>query len=76
MLQNLFMLQCCHGNLLQYSTEVEVNSGGYLPSQRGKREAIFKREAILFFFGCSEVNRTWLITSELANQRARTDTIH
>ena len=30
-----------------------------------------KREAILFFFGCSEVNSAWLITSELANQRAR-----
>ena len=30
-----------------------------------------KREAILFFLGCSEVNSTWLITSELANQRAR-----
>ena len=30
-----------------------------------------KREAILFPFGCSEVNSTWLITSELANQRAR-----
>ena len=29
------------------------------------------REAILFLFGCSEVNSTWLITSELANQRAR-----
>lgn len=29
-----------------------------------------KREAILFFFGCSEVNSSWLITSELANQRA------
>ena len=27
-------------------------------------------KAILFFFGCSEVNSTWLITSELANQRA------
>ena len=27
--------------------------------------------AILFLFGCSEVNSTWLITSELANQRAR-----
>ena len=26
---------------------------------------------ILFFLGCSEVNSTWLITSELANQRAR-----
>ena len=26
---------------------------------------------MLFFFGCSEVNSTWLITSELANQRAR-----
>ena len=24
-------------------------------------------KAILFFFGCSEANRTWLITSELAN---------
>ena len=28
-------------------------------------------KAILFFIGCSEVNSTWLITSELANQRAR-----
>ena len=28
-----------------------------------------KREAILFFFGCSEVNSTWLITSELANRK-------
>ena len=28
-------------------------------------------KAILFSFGCSEVNSTWLITSELANQRAR-----
>ena len=27
--------------------------------------------AFLFFFGCSEVNSSWLITSELANQRAR-----
>ena len=27
--------------------------------------------AILFFFGCSEVNSSWLITSKLANQRAR-----
>ena len=26
------------------------------------------RKAILFLFGCSEVNSTWLITSELANQ--------
>lgn len=25
----------------------------------------------LFFFGCSEVNSTWLITSNLANQRGR-----
>ena len=32
---------------------------------------VAKREAILFLFGCSEVNSTWLITSELANQRAR-----
>ena len=29
-----------------------------------------KREAILFLFGCSEVNSTWIITSRLANQRA------
>ena len=29
------------------------------------------RKTILFFFGCSEVNGTWLITSELANQRTR-----
>ena len=28
-------------------------------------------KAILFFFGCSEVNNTWLINSELANQRTR-----
>ena len=26
-----------------------------------------KREAILFLFGCSEVNSTWIITSWLAN---------
>ena len=32
---------------------------------------VAKREAILFLFGCSEVNSTWPITSELANQRAR-----
>ena len=30
-----------------------------------------KREAILFFCCCSEVNSTWLITSKLANQCAR-----
>ena len=30
-----------------------------------------KWEAILFFISCSELNSTWLITSELANQRAR-----
>ena len=29
-----------------------------------------KRDAILFLFGCSEVNSTWIITSALANQRA------
>ena len=28
-------------------------------------------KATLFFFGCSEVNSTWLITFELANQRPR-----
>ena len=28
-------------------------------------------KAILFFFGFSELNNTWLITSELANQSAR-----
>ena len=28
------------------------------------------REAILFLFGCSEVNSTWMITSRLANQCA------
>ena len=28
-------------------------------------------KAILFLFGCSEVNSAWLITSKLANQRAR-----
>ena len=28
-------------------------------------------KTILFFFGCSEVNSTWLITSEQANQRAQ-----
>ena len=30
-----------------------------------------KREAILFLLGCSEVSSTWIITSGLANQRAR-----
>ena len=30
-----------------------------------------KLETILFFFGCSEVNNFWQITSELANPRAR-----
>ena len=30
-----------------------------------------RQEAILFLFGCLEVNSTWLITSELANQRAQ-----
>ena len=29
-----------------------------------------KREAILFLFGCLEVNSTWIITSGLANQHA------
>ena len=29
-----------------------------------------KREAILFLFGCSEVNSNWIITSGLAYQRA------
>ena len=28
-------------------------------------------KAILFFFGCSEVNSTWVITPELANQCVR-----
>ena len=28
-------------------------------------------KAILFLVGCSEVNSTWLIISEIANQRAR-----
>ena len=28
-------------------------------------------KAILFFFGYFEVNSTWLITSEVANQHAR-----
>ena len=32
---------------------------------------VAKRQAILFLFGCSEMNSTRLITSELANQRAR-----
>ena len=32
---------------------------------------IIATKAILFFFGCSEVISTWLITSDLANQRAR-----
>ena len=31
---------------------------------------VAKWEAILFLFGCSEMNSTWLITFELANQRA------
>ena len=88
----------------QLFTEVEVNSGGYLPSREAAMLisiavtdtemnnysfSIYRTswmtsgpksnficdniptKAILFFFGCSEVNSTWLITSELANQRAR-----
>ena len=50
------------------------NNGGYLPSRKPKNNFIcdnIPTKAILFFFGCSEVNSTWLITSELANQRAR-----
>ena len=34
-------------------------------------ESEAKREAILFLFGCSEVNSTLLITSELTNQNAQ-----
>ena len=34
-----------------------------------------KLEAILFLFGCSEVNSTWIITSGPANPRAKS-TIH
>ena len=33
-------------------------------------------KAILFFFGCLEVNSTWLITSKLANQRSRKALFH
>ena len=29
-----------------------------------------RREAILFLFGCMEVNSPWIITSGIANQRA------
>ena len=32
---------------------------------------VYKSHLYLHFFGYSEVNSTWLITSELANQRAR-----
>ena len=32
---------------------------------------VAKWEAILFLFGCSEVNSTWLITLGIANQRTR-----
>ena len=41
--------------------------GKYPPLSPPKRRA----EAILLLFGCSEVNSTLLITSELTNQRAR-----
>ena len=40
------------------------------PKSNFIRENIAKK-AILFFIGCSEVNSTWLITSELAYQRTR-----
>ena len=69
------------------STEVEVNSSGYLQSREADTEVnncLINRgpksnficdniptKAILFFIGCPEVNNTWLITSELANQHAR-----
>ena len=32
---------------------------------------IYRQKPFLFFFGCPQVNSTWLITSELANQCAR-----
>ena len=33
-------------------------------------ETEVKQATILFFFGCSEVNSTWLITFMIANQHA------
>ena len=51
---------------------MEVDSGGYLPSRRGDFICDnIPTKAILFFVCCTEVNSTWLITSKLANQRAR-----
>ena len=63
--------------------KVEVNSGGYncisiyqtsWVTSRPKSNLIHNNiptKAILFIFGCSEVNSTWLITSEVAKQRAQ-----
>ena len=35
------------------------------------RVTLFETGSRFLFYGCSEVNSTWLITSELTNQRAR-----
>ena len=43
---------------------MEVNSGNFICEN-------IAIKAIFFFFSYSEMNSTWLITSELANQRAR-----
>ena len=56
--------------VLVYTTQAE-----YLTRRLGPKSDFIcdnkPTKAILFFFGYSEVNSTWLITSELADQRAR-----
>ena len=42
-----------------------------IPQYKYELFHIYLTKANLFRFGCSEVNSTWLITYELANQRAR-----
>ena len=53
--------------VLVYTTQAEYVTSG--PKSNFICDNI-PTKAILFFFGYSEVNSTWLITSELANQRA------
>ena len=52
--------------VLVYTTQAEIPSG---PKSNIICDNI-PTKAILFFLGCSEVNSTWLIAYELANQRA------
>ena len=52
--------------VLVYTTQAE-----YLAAQRATLFVTIIRQKPFCFPGCSEVNSTWLITSELVNKRAR-----